>query len=203
MRRAPRGAEQSQIVGVGAASERVRPDVINLQQMLGGAAPPGHRVSVAAAAGVALPDPALDRLRDRPPDGAFLGAEVLALAGSVADSAGEVPLGAGFRSDFAAEVALASARRCGFAVEGAFAAGFWSDFGAEPPARRLPRRPGSWRSSPSARRPGAAACASRPTSSPVPRTSSTRWCATGAASAPQALAHTHRRSPPSAPTSRP
>ena len=61
------------------------------------------------------------------------GAEVMARACSVADSAGEVPLGAEVRADFAAEVALASARRCGFAAGGAFAAGCSEDFAAEAP----------------------------------------------------------------------
>ena len=50
------GAEKAQIVGLGAAAERIRHDVIYPQQMAGAAAAPTGPVHIAAAAPITLPD---------------------------------------------------------------------------------------------------------------------------------------------------
>ena len=56
-----RGAQETEIIGLGAAAERIREDVIDLQQVAGAAAAPAAPVHVAAAALIALPDLPLDR----------------------------------------------------------------------------------------------------------------------------------------------
>ena len=58
------GAQPPQIVGFGAAAERERNDVIDLQQMPGAAPPPAAPVHVAAAPPIALPDLPLDGRRN-------------------------------------------------------------------------------------------------------------------------------------------
>ena len=49
------GAQETEIVGVGAAAERERNDVIDLQQIPGAAPAPAAPVHVAATAPIALP----------------------------------------------------------------------------------------------------------------------------------------------------
>ena len=58
------GAQETEIVRVGAAAERVRDDVIHLEQMPGAATAPAVPVHIAAAAPVALPHLPLDCRRD-------------------------------------------------------------------------------------------------------------------------------------------
>ena len=58
------GAEKTQIVGLGAAAERIGNDVIYLQQMAGAAAAPTGPVHVAAAAPITRPHLPPDRRRN-------------------------------------------------------------------------------------------------------------------------------------------
>ena len=54
------GAQQTEIVGFGAAAERERKDVIDLNQAMGTATARADPVDVAAATPIALPDLPLD-----------------------------------------------------------------------------------------------------------------------------------------------
>ena len=171
------GAEKAQIVGLGAAAERIRDDVIYLQQMTGAVAAPTGPVHIAAAAPVTLPHlppdrrrngaAAYPRLRRRRPAVArrtvrggpppTFGAEVAPATSAVQEEAA-----AGRRAGVASREPAAPA---GCAVRGTAATfGVAGSFGAEVAAaisalRRLLRRPrggrdGSWRSS--------ASCTNRP-----------------------------------------
>ena len=61
------GAQETEIAGLGAAAERERNDVIDLQPMPGAAAASAAPVHVAAAPLIALPDLPLDGCRDGAP----------------------------------------------------------------------------------------------------------------------------------------
>ncbi|MDE0217879.1 MAG: hypothetical protein OXJ90_01315, partial [Spirochaetaceae bacterium] len=69
MRRVPMAVmgstEESEVPGIGAAAQRIRRDVVYLDQVLRATASSGLSIDVAAAAAVPLPDLPFHRRRDR------------------------------------------------------------------------------------------------------------------------------------------
>ena len=129
-----RGAQQTEVVGLGVAAERIREDVIDLQQVAGAAAAAAAPVHVAAAL-IARPDLPLDRGGDgRPAARGFAGVNAAAPAGCAGRFSAVGAGRCGPHSVFGAEVPVAAGRAGRFA--GAAASRFSSarSIGGEVPA---------------------------------------------------------------------